>query len=122
MNTIYCRILQCATELDREDAAAGLFGDRLFVRNEQAAATSIVPLQALARQLHFYADEFASAHADLNRFLSAVAAHTYVFSNKGHLSHTSQRYKDIVTFIHSAFDKDVNALWTDEWKSNLVFR
>ncbi|MCP1838720.1 hypothetical protein ACVIHI_008355 [Bradyrhizobium sp. USDA 4524] len=70
----------------------------------------------------WFPKEHSTPRADLNRFLSAVAAHTYVFSNKGHVSHTSRRYKDIVTFIHSAFDKDVNALWTDEWKSNLVFR
>lgn len=66
--------------------------------------------------------EHSKARDDLRLFLSAVGAHTYVFSNTGHSTHTDKRYRAIVQFIESSFDPAVNALWTDDWKANLVFR
>ena len=62
----------------------------------------------------------------LDQFLNRVGAHTYAFSNKGHYTHTKERYAAISNYLRAKFDdamqKTVNTFWTDEMLANLVFR
>ena len=72
--------------------------------------------------LWFPSDGDTRATSTLQRFLAAVNAHTYLFSNTGHSSHTEGRFLKIQGFIRQHLGMDMNVLWTDKEKANLVFR
>lgn len=66
--------------------------------------------------------EHSSARNLLRQFLSIVGAHTYVFSNKGHYTHTPARFEAISRFLDPDSRDAVNTFWTGQLKANLVYR
>lgn len=68
------------------------------------------------------ADGDTDSLSTLQDFVRAVNAHTYLFSNTGHHTHTEPRFSKIKLFIDDVLGAGINALWTDREKAHLVYR